>query len=114
MPKIYDLLNQSINPTWQNASVRFRYDDCISLGGCDLKLGTGDAAAAVGGFFDVDEGYFDATAALGGRLEGGDVHVIGDAEAEAVVIQPDIGDDRVGGIGEAAPETCIEDNGVGL
>jgi hypothetical protein len=81
---------------------------------CALELGAGDAAAAVGGFFDVNKRYFDAAAALGRRLEGGDVDVVGDAEAEAVVIQPHVRDERVGGVGEAAPEACIEVNGVGL
>jgi hypothetical protein len=76
---------------------------------------TGDTMFAVGRFFDVDQRDLDAAAALGSRLQRGDVDVIGDAEAETVVVQPDIGDKGVGGIvGEAYPGADIEVNGIGL
>src|SRR5580658_7639348 len=77
-----------------------------------LEAWAGDAVLAIGGFFDVNQGDLDAAAALGGGGEGGDIHVVGDAEAEIVVIQTEVGYQRVGGIvGEAGPDAGVEVDG---
>jgi len=42
-------------------------------------------------------------------LETGDVDIVCDAEAEVAVVEADIGDDGVGGVGgESAPDTGVE------
>ena len=77
-----------------------------------LKSRAGNTATSVRRFFDIDKGDLDATAALGGRLQRGDVHVIGDSQAEVAVVQTHVRDQGIGGIGESPPESCIEIDGV--
>ncbi len=70
---------------------------------------------AVAAFFDIDQRDLDTAAALGSRLERGDIHVIRDAKAEIAVIETHIGDDGVCRIvGKAAPDPGVKIDRIGL
>src|SRR6185312_10633223 len=79
------------------------------------KARAGDAVPAVGGFFDVDQRNLDAPAALGSGLKGRDIHVVGDAEAEVVIVEAHVGNEGIGGIvGETGPGAGVEIDRTGL
>jgi len=71
---------------WVRPILRQARTTTVRMAEGELEAGTGDAVFTVGCFFDVNKGDLDAAAAFRSRLQRGDIDIIGDPQAEAVVV----------------------------